>query len=105
MVLTDDNFSTIVKAISNGRSLYTNIKNAILYSILSGNAGAIFVVLYATILGLPLPFAPVHLLFINLLTDSLPAIAIGLEPQNKNAIRIKLGISQPNYAIKSLQRK
>ncbi|MFJ7971611.1 cation-translocating P-type ATPase [Psychrobacillus sp. NPDC096389] len=88
MVLTDDNFSTIVKAISNGRSLYTNIKNAILF-LLSGNAGAIFVVLYATILGLPLPFAPVHLLFINLLTDSLPAIAIGLEPQNKNAMKDK----------------
>lgn len=88
MILTDDNFSTIVKAISNGRSLYTNIKNAILF-LLSGNAGAIFVVLYATILGLPVPFAPVHLLFINLLTDSLPAIAIGLEPHNKNTMKDK----------------
>lgn len=88
MILTDDNFSTIVKAISNGRSLYTNIKNAILF-LLSGNAGAIFVVLYATILGLPVPFAPVHLLFINLLTDSLPAIAIGLEPHNKNEMKDK----------------
>ncbi|MBO0588930.1 cation-translocating P-type ATPase [Sporosarcina sp. E16_8] len=88
MILTDDNFSTIVKAISNGRSIYTNIKNAILF-LLSGNAGAIFVVLYATILGLPVPFAPVHLLFINLLTDSLPAIAIGLEPHNKNTMKDK----------------
>ncbi|MFC5604566.1 cation-translocating P-type ATPase [Sporosarcina koreensis] len=88
MVLTDDNFSTIVKAISNGRSIYTNIKNAILF-LLSGNAGAIFVVLYATIFGLPVPFAPVHLLFINLLTDSLPAIAIGLEPHNPKAMRDK----------------
>ncbi|MEG0439028.1 MAG: cation-translocating P-type ATPase [Solibacillus sp.] len=88
MVLTDDNFSTIVTAISNGRSLYTNIKNAILF-LLSGNAGAIFVVLYATIFGLAVPFAPVHLLFINLLTDSLPAIAIGLEPHNKNAMKDK----------------
>jgi len=88
MILTDDNFSTIVKAISNGRSIYTNIKNAILF-LLSGNAGAIFVVLYATILGLPVPFAPVHLLFINLLTDSLPAIAIGLEPNNKNTMKDK----------------
>jgi len=88
MILTDDNFSTIVKAISNGRSMYTNIKNAILF-LLSGNAGAIFVVLYATILGLPIPFAPVHLLFINLLTDSLPAIAIGLEPHNKNTMKDK----------------
>lgn len=88
MVLTDDNFSTIVKAISNGRSIYTNIKNAILF-LLSGNAGAIFVVLYATVLGLPVPFAPVHLLFINLLTDSLPAIAIGLEPHNKKTMKEK----------------
>ena len=88
MILTDDNFSTIVKAISNGRSIYTNIKNAILF-LLSGNAGAIFVVLYATVLGLPVPFAPVHLLFINLLTDSLPAIAIGLEPHNKKTMKDK----------------
>lgn len=88
MVLTDDNFSTIVKAIANGRGIYTNIKNAILF-LLSGNAGAIFVVLYATILGLPVPFAPVHLLFINLLTDSLPAIAIGFEPHNRKAMKDK----------------
>jgi len=88
MVLTDDNFSTIVSAIANGRSIYSNIKNAILF-LLSGNAGAIFVVLYATVLGLPLPFAPVHLLFINLLTDSLPAIAIGLEPHNKKTMEDK----------------
>ncbi len=88
MILTDDNFSTIVKAIANGRSIYTNIKNAILF-LLSGNAGAIFVVLYATVLGLPVPFAPVHLLFINLLTDSLPAIAIGLEPNNKKTMKDK----------------
>ncbi|KOS68955.1 ATPase [Lysinibacillus contaminans] len=88
MILTDDNFSTIVKAISNGRSMYTNIKNAILF-LLSGNAGAIFVVLYATVFGLSVPFAPVHLLFINLLTDSLPAIAIGLEPHNKKTMKDK----------------
>lgn len=88
MILTDDNFSTIVKAVSNGRSLYMNIKNAIRF-LLSGNAGAILVVLYATLLALPAPFAPVHLLFINLLTDSLPAIAIGLEPHNKKVMKEK----------------
>ncbi|TSI05303.1 cation-translocating P-type ATPase [Lysinibacillus sp. BW-2-10] len=88
MVLTDDNFSTIVKSVSNGRSIYTNIKNAIQF-LLSGNMGAILVVLYATLLALPAPFAPVHLLFINLLTDSLPAIAIGLEPHNKNVMNEK----------------
>ena len=69
MVLTDDNFATIVKAVENGRNVYRNIKNAILF-LLSGNFGAILAVLYASIAGLPVPFAPVHLLFINLLTDS-----------------------------------
>lgn len=88
MVLTDDNFSTIVKAISNGRSIYANITNAIKF-LLAGNTGAIFTVLYASLFALPVPFAPVHLLFINLLTDSLPAIAIGLEPHNKNAMNEK----------------
>ena len=88
MILTDDNFLTIVKSISNGRSIYANIKNAIKF-LLSGNAGAIIVVLYATLLALPAPFLPIHLLFINLLTDSLPAIAIGLEPHNKQLMKEK----------------
>ncbi|KGR78211.1 cation-translocating P-type ATPase [Ureibacillus manganicus] len=88
MILTDDNFLTIVKAISNGRSIYANIKNSIMF-LLSGNAGAIFVVLYATLFALPVPFAPEHLLFINLLTDSLPAIAIGLERHNKKIMKEK----------------
>ena len=79
MILADDNFSTIIKAVSNGRNVYRNIRNAIEF-LLSGNMAGIFCVLYTTLLSLPLPFAPVHLLFINLLTDSLPAIAIGMEP-------------------------
>lgn len=81
MVLTDDNFATIVKAVENGRNIYRNIKSAIQF-LLSGNFGAILAVLYASITALPVPFAPVHLLFINLLTDSLPAIALGLEPHS-----------------------
>ncbi|MGH4123510.1 MAG: cation-translocating P-type ATPase [Clostridium sp.] len=83
IVLMDDNFSTIVKAISNGRSIYSNIKNSIKF-LLSGNTAAVLSVLYTSLAALPMPFAPVHLLFINLVTDSLPAIAIGLEPHNKN---------------------
>ncbi len=79
MVLTDDNFATIVKAVKNGRNVYANIKRAIQF-LLSGNAAGILTVLYASLMGLPVPFAAVHLLFINLLTDSLPAIALGLEP-------------------------
>ncbi|MEK4627418.1 cation-translocating P-type ATPase [Solibacillus sp. FSL R7-0682] len=88
MILTDDNFLTIVKSISNGRSIYSNIRNAIKF-LLSGNAGAIMVVIYATLFALPAPFLPIHLLFINLLTDSLPAIAIGLEPHNKKLMKEK----------------
>ena len=79
MILADDNFATIVKAVVNGRSVYANIKNAIQF-LLSGNTAGIFCVIYASLLALPVPFEPVHLLFINLLTDSLPAIAIGMEP-------------------------
>ncbi len=85
MVLTDDNFATIVKAVENGRNVYQNIKNSIQF-LLSGNFGAILAVLYASIAGLPVPFAPVHLLFINLLPDSLPAIALGLEPHSKKVM-------------------
>lgn len=88
MVLTDDNFATIVKAVENGRNVYRNIKNSIQF-LLSGNFGAILAVLYASIAGLPVPFAPVHLLFINLLTDSLPAIALGLEPHTKDVMKEK----------------
>lgn len=78
MILADDNFATIVKSVANGRCIYSNIKNAIKF-LLAGNAAAIIVVLITTFCGLPLPFTPVHLLFINLLTDSLPALALCME--------------------------
>ena len=86
MVLTDDNFATIVKAVKNGRNVYANIKRAIQF-LLSGNAAGILTVLYASLMGLPVPFEAVHLLFINLLTDSLPAIALGLEPHTDLVMR------------------
>ena len=85
MILTDDNFATIIKAVSNGRNVYRNIRHAIQF-LLSGNMAGIFTVLYTSLLALPMPFAPVHLLFINLLTDSLPAIAIGMEPQEEGLL-------------------
>lgn len=88
MILTDDNFATIVKAVENGRNVYRNIKSAIQF-LLSGNFAGILAVLYASIANLPVPFAPVHLLFINLLTDSLPAIALGLEPHTKSVMNEK----------------
>ena len=88
MVLTDDNFATIVQAVKNGRNVYANIKRAIQF-LLSGNTAGILTVLYASLMGLPVPFAAVHLLFINLLTDSLPAIALGLEPHNDTVMQEK----------------
>lgn len=88
MILTDDNFATIVKSITNGRNIYSNIKNSIKF-LLSGNMSGILSVLYASIFALPAPFAPVHLLFINLITDSLPAIAIGMEKSKKDILKDK----------------
>ncbi|NBH71267.1 cation-translocating P-type ATPase [Clostridiaceae bacterium] len=85
MILTDDNFATIIRAVANGRNVYRNIRHAIQF-LLSGNMAGIFSVLYTSLLALPMPFAPVHLLFINLLTDSLPAIAIGMEPQEEGLL-------------------
>ena len=88
MVLADDNFATIVKAVKNGRNVYANIKRAIQF-LLSGNTAGILTVLYASLMGLPVPFAAVHLLFINLLTDSLPAIALGMEPHTNEVMSEK----------------
>lgn len=88
MILTDDNFATIIKAVANGRNVYRNIKNAVLY-LLSGNTAAILTVLYTSLMALPIPFVPVQLLFINLLTDSLPALAIGMEPADGSLLNEK----------------
>ena len=88
MILSDDNFATIIKAVLNGRNVYRNILNAIQF-LLSGNLAAIIAVLYCSIMSLDSPFAPVHLLFINLLTDSLPALAIGMEPTDKTLLKNK----------------
>ena len=88
MILADDNFATIIKAVLNGRNVYRNILNAILF-LLSGNLAAILVVLFCSLLALDAPFKPVHLLFINLVTDSLPALAIGMEPSDGQLLKQK----------------
>nr|WP_302599577.1 cation-translocating P-type ATPase [uncultured Cellulosilyticum sp.] len=88
MILMDDNFATIVKAVVNGRNIYSNIKNAIGF-LLSGNTAGILCVLATSLLGLPIPFAAVQLLFINLVTDSLPAIAIGMEQSRDDLLKQK----------------
>lgn len=106
MILADDNFATIIKAVTNGRNVYRNIKNSIKF-LLSGNMAAILSVLYTSIFALPIPFAPTHLLFINLLTDSLPAIAIGMEPAEKGLLdqkprNPKEGILTKDFMLKLL---
>lgn len=88
MILADDNFATIIKAVLNGRNVYRNIINSVQF-LLSGNMAAILVVLLCSIMALGSPFEAVHLLFINLLTDSLPALAIGMEPSDKCLLRDK----------------
>lgn len=104
MILADDNFATIVKAVVNGRNVYNNIKNAINF-LLSGNMAGILCVLFTSLAGLPVPFAAVHLLFINLLTDSLPAIAIGMEPARNDLLNRKPRDPKEPILNKSLMAK
>lgn len=104
MILADDNFATIIKAVANGRTVFENIKNAIMY-LLSGNLSAIITVLFASIGGFPVPFIAVQLLFINLVTDSLPALAIGMEPGAPDILDRKprdpkVGILDKNLVIR-----
>jgi len=99
IILTDDNFATIIKAVRNGRNIYSNIKKSILF-LLSGNFAGLLVVLYCSLLALPVPFEAIHLLFINLLTDSLPAIGLGLEPYTDSVMKEK-----PRKANESLLTK
>lgn len=103
MILTDDNFATIIKSVLNGRNIYNNIKNAITY-LLSGNAAAILDVLFASLAGLSAPFTAVQLLFINLITDSLPALAISMEPSNPELIHDKPRSRDDSVLNKETQR-
>ena len=104
MVLADDNFATIVKAVKNGKNIYDNIKKAILF-LLSGNLAGIITVLFCSLGGLPVPFAAIHLLFINLLTDSLPAIALGLEPHSDEVMKRKPRPANESILTKSFLGK
>lgn len=104
MILADDNFATIMKAVLTGRNVYRNIRNAIQF-LLSGNMAAILVVLFCSVMALDTPFEPVHLLFINLLTDSLPALAIGMEPSDRELLKDqprdpKTGILTKDFMVK-----
>ncbi len=88
MILTDDNFVTIVKAVKQGRNIYDNIKKAI-HFLISTNIGEIVTIFMGLVLGLKSPLLAIQLLWINLVTDSLPAIAIGLEPPEKDIMQRK----------------
>lgn len=85
MILTDDNFATIVSAVEEGRAIYGNIRRTIQY-LLSGNLCEILVMLGAAIAGMPAPLAPIHLLWINLVTDGIPALALAAEPVPKDSL-------------------
>lgn len=88
MILTDDNFVTIVEAIKNGRHIYENIKKAV-HFLLATNIGEIVAIFFGLLLGLDTPLLAIHLLWINLVTDSLPAVALGMEPIDKNIMKTK----------------
>ncbi|MGO1356004.1 cation-translocating P-type ATPase [Alkalibacterium gilvum] len=88
MILTDDNFVSIVRAISVGRTIYSNIKKSIAY-LFSGNLGAVLAIIFALLVNWVNPFTALQLLFINLVNDSMPAIALGLEPAEPNVMEEK----------------
>ena len=104
MILADDNFVTIVKAVKQGRNIYDNIKKAI-HFLIATNIGEIVTVFMGLVMGLKSPLLAIQLLWINLVTDSLPAIAIGLEPPEKDIMKktpvdSKKEFSQMDYGIK-----
>ncbi|MBY6276381.1 cation-translocating P-type ATPase [Symbiobacterium thermophilum] len=88
MVLMDDNFATIVAAVEEGRTIYANIQKATFF-LLSANLGELLIMTVAMLAGWPMPLQPIHLLWINLVTDSLPAIALGVEPAEPGIMRQK----------------
>ena len=102
MILTDDNFATIVRAIETGRNIYSNIRKAVLY-LVSCNAGEIVSVFSAVLFGYPIPLLPIHILWINLITDTFPALALGMDPGDPNVINEKP--RDPNEGLFARGRK
>ncbi len=88
MILADDNFATIVRAIEEGRNIYNNIRKAVLY-LLSCNAGEIVTVFTAVMVGFPIPLLPIHILWVNLVTDTFPALSLGMDPGDPGVINEK----------------
>ncbi|AAP07488.1 cation-translocating P-type ATPase [Bacillus cereus] len=96
VVLTDDNFSSIVKAVEEGRNIYRNIKKSILF-LLSCNFGEIIALFLAILLGWATPLRPIHILWVNLITDTLPALSLGVDPEDPDVMKEK-----PRHAKESL---
>ncbi|RKG69619.1 cation-transporting P-type ATPase, partial [Corallococcus exercitus] len=86
LILTDDNFASIVAAVREGRGIYENIRKTLVY-LLAGNGGELVLMLGASLLGLPLPLLPLHLLWVNLVTDGLPALALVMDPAPPDVMR------------------
>ncbi len=103
MVLTDDNYASIVAAIEEGRLIYANIRKFV-YFLLSCNVGEVLMVFLAMLLGLPVPLEPVHLLWINLLTDSFPALALGLEKGEESLMKVRPRKPHESIITPSMQR-
>ena len=109
MILTDDNFSTIVEAVRQGRGIFDNIKKTI-HFLLSSNIGEIITVMTAFLLQLPTPLLAIQLLWVNLVTDSFPALALGVEPvdedvMSKKPIGLKEGLFSSKILIHSFSLK
>jgi len=85
MVLTDDNYTTIVAAIEEGRNIYNNIKKSVLF-LLSCNTGEIIAIFFSILLGWPIPLLPIHILWVNLITDTLPALSLGMDPGDPDVL-------------------
>jgi len=85
MVLTDDNYNTIVAAIEEGRNIYNNIRKSVMF-LLSCNAGEIIAIFFAILLGWPTPLIPIHILWVNLITDTLPALSLGMDPGDPDVL-------------------
>jgi Ca2+-transporting ATPase len=88
MVLTDDNFSSIEKAVAEGRTIYTNIKKTVIF-LLSSNFGEVFCMFAAIVSGLASPLRAIHILWVNLITDTLPGLALGADPGDKSVMNAK----------------
>lgn len=101
LVLSDDNFATIVAAVEEGRGIYDNIRKFIRY-LLASNVGEILVMFFAMLLAMPLPLVPIQILWVNLVTDGLPAMALGVDPQEGDTMKRRPRNSRENVFARGL---